>query len=113
MIAERAVLGRIEHFEQRRGRIALIADGYLVDLVEHEDGVHRPGLFQRLHGSSRDRADIGATVSPDLRLVANAAEREAHELPVHRARDRLAERRLADAGRPDEAEDRSLDLRRG
>ena len=47
-------------------------------------------------------------MAADLRLVAHAAERDAHELAVHRARDRLAERRLADAGRADEAEDRPL-----
>ena len=47
-------------------------------------------------------------MSANLGLVAHAAERDAHELPRHRARDRLAERRLADAGRADEAEDRPL-----
>src|SRR5581483_12341181 len=49
-------------------------------------------------------------VSPDLRLVAHAAEREPHELPAHGARDGAAERRLADTRRPDEAEDRALGL---
>ena len=51
-------------------------------------------------------------MAADLRFVAHAAERDAHELAVHRARDRLAERRLADAGRADEAQDRALDRRR-
>src|SRR5437667_6054933 len=45
----------------------------------------------------------------DLRFVANAAKRDADELPIHRARDRLAERGLTDAGRTDEAQNRSLD----
>jgi hypothetical protein len=40
----------------------------------------------------------------------HAAERHAHELAVRGARDRLAERRLTHAGRPDEAENRRLDL---
>ena len=44
----------------------------------------------------------------NLRLVADAAERDAHELPGHRPRNRLSERRLADAGRADEAENRPL-----
>ena len=43
-----------------------------------------------------------------LRLVAHAAERHARELPAQRFGDALAERRLADAGRTDEAEDRAL-----
>ena len=47
-------------------------------------------------------------MAADLGLVAHAAERDAHELALHRPRDRLAERRLADAGRADEAQDRPL-----
>ena len=53
-------------------------------------------------------ADVGAAMAANLGFVAHAAERDAHELPLHRARDRLAERRLADARRADEAEDRPL-----
>ena len=41
-----------------------------------------------------------------LRLVVDAAQRGAGELAAHRARDRLAERGLADAGGADEAQDR-------
>ena len=48
MVAERVVLRRVEHFEQRRRRIALIAGRDLVDLVEHEHRVHRAGLLERL-----------------------------------------------------------------
>ena len=47
-------------------------------------------------------------MAADLRFVMDAAEADAHELAVHRARDRLAERGLADAGRPDEAQDGRL-----
>ena len=49
-------------------------------------------------------------MAADLGLVAHAAERHAHELAAGGARDRLAERRLADARRSDEAEDRALQL---
>ena len=45
-------------------------------------------------------------MAADLGLVAHAAQRHAHELAAQRPRDALAEARLADAGRPDEAEDR-------
>ena len=51
-------------------------------------------------------------MAADFRLVVHAAEADAHEFAAHGARDRLAERGLADAGRPDEAEDRRLALRR-
>ena len=54
--------------------------------------------------ASGQRADVGAPVPADLGLVAHAAEGDADELAAERARDRLAERGLADAGRPDERE---------
>ena len=58
------------------------------------------------------RADVGAPVAADLRLVVDAAEAHAHELAAHGPRDALAERRLADAWRSDEGEDRAADLLR-
>ena len=41
VVAERAVLRRVQHLEQRRGRIALDAAAELVDLVQHHDAVPR------------------------------------------------------------------------
>jgi hypothetical protein len=46
-------------------------------------------------------------VTADLRLVAHAAERHAHELASGGAGDRLADRRLAGAGRADQRQDGS------
>ena len=112
IVAERVVLLRVEHFEQRRAGIALDAGAELVDLVEHHHAVARAGLADRLDDVAGQRADIGAAVAADLRLVVHAAEADAHEFAVHGARDRLAERGLADAGRADEAQDRRLALRR-
>ena len=112
VVAERVVLLRVEHFEQRGARIALDAGAELVDLVEHHHAVARARLADRLDDVARQRADIGAAMAADLGLVVHAAQADAHELAVHGARDRLAERRLADAGRPDEAQDRRLAVRR-
>src|SRR5205085_2652092 len=56
------------------------------------------------------RPDIRPPVAADFGLVANAAERHAHELAPRSTRNRLAERGLADAGRADEAEDRATQL---
>src|SRR5690606_34598268 len=53
-------------------------------------------------------ADVRAPVTANLRLIAHAAERHADELAIRRARDRLAQRGLADARRPDETQDRAL-----
>ena len=112
VVAERVVLLRVEHFEQRRARVALDARADLVDLVEHHDAVARPGLADALDDVAGQRADIGAPVAADLGLVMHAAEADAHELAAQRLGDRLAERGLADAGRPDEAQDRRLAARR-
>ena len=111
VIAKRVVLGRIEHLEERGGRIALKPRGDFVDFVEHEHGIHRPGLLQRLHDPPGHRADVRPAMSADLRLVTDAAERNADELPVHCPRDRLPKRRLADARRADETQNRPLDPR--
>ena len=68
------------------------------------------GLLHHLDDLAGERADVGAAVAADFGLVAHAAERQAHELAVHRARDRLGQRGLADARRADEGEDRRLRL---
>jgi hypothetical protein len=47
---------------------------------------------------------------PDLRFVADAAERQADEFTTGRAGDRARERSLPDPWRADEAEDRPLHL---
>jgi hypothetical protein len=49
-------------------------------------------------------------VPADLSLVADAADRHAHELAAKCPGDRLAQGRLADPGRADEREDRTGEL---
>ena len=44
VVAERVVLRRIEHLEQRGSRVAAVVAAHLVHLVEKDDGVHRSGL---------------------------------------------------------------------
>ena len=110
MILELGVLFGVEHFEQRRGRIAAEVLTQLVDLVEQEQRVRRAGLLEVGNDLARHRTDIGAPVAADFRLVAHAAQRLAHELAPARLGDRLAERGLAHTRRADEAQDRPLQL---
>ncbi len=110
VVVEGMVLLGVEHLEQRRGRIAAEIGAHLVDLVEQEQRVRGLGLAHRLDDLAGHRADIGAPVTADLRLVAHAAERHAHEFAAGRAGDRLAERGLADARRADQAQDRAGQL---
>ncbi len=109
MVAERVVLRRVEHLQEGRRRIARPAAGReLVDLVEQHDRVHRARLDEGADDPARLRPDVGAAVTADLRLVADAAERDAHELASHRPGDGLAETRLADPWRADEGDDRAV-----
>ena len=105
VVAERVVLGRVEHLEQRRGGIAPVIATQLVDLVEHHDGVHRAGVADGPHQAARLSTHVGATVATDLGLVAHAAECDPNELATEGAGDRLTERRLADTGRADKGQD--------
>ena len=110
VVDEGVVLLGIEHFEQRARRIAAEIHAHLVDFVEQEQRIAHADLGHVLQDLARHRADVGAAVAADLGLVAHAAQRHAHELAVGRARDRLAERGLAHAGRADQAQDRRLQL---
>src|SRR5205823_14735725 len=82
----------------------------LVDLVEHDHRVHRPGVAQRANQTARQGADVRTAVTADLGLVAHAAERHAHELTSRGARDRLADRGLAGPRRTDQGEYRARAL---
>src|SRR6266540_315880 len=105
VVAERVVLRRVEHLEQGRRRVAPPVGADLVDLVQQEHRVHGPGLLDGPDDAAGLGADVGAPVPADLRLVADAAERDAHELAAHGPSHRLAQRGLADARRADQRDD--------
>jgi len=111
MIGKRIVLLRIQHLEQRRGRIAAEITAELVDLVEHEHGVVGLRAPQALNDAARQSADVGPAMAADFRLVAHAAQRNAGELAPQRPPDGMPQRRLARARRPHKAEDRPLGIR--
>jgi hypothetical protein len=100
VVAEGRVLLGVEHLEHRARRVALEARAHLVDLVDHQDRVVRAAVADRADDRPGQRADVGAPVAADLRLVAHAADADALELAPHRVRDRVAEGGLADAWRP-------------
>src|SRR5205085_1694369 len=105
VVAKVLVLLRVEDLEQGGRRIAAPVGADLVDLVEHEDRVIGLGAADRLDDAAWHRADVGAAVAADLRLVVHPAKGRARELAPHRAGYRMSQRRLAHAGRADEAED--------
>src|SRR4029079_13405706 len=78
----------------------------LVHLVEHHHRVLRAGLLEGPHDAAGQRADVRAPVAADLGLVVDPAERDPDELAPERPRHGLTQRRLPDARRPDQREDR-------
>ena len=107
VVAERVVLRRVQHLEQRRGRVAPVVRAELVDLVQQDHRVHGPGLADGAHDPAGQRADVGAPVAADLGLVADAAQRHPGELAAHGPGHRLAQRGLADAGRAGQRQHRA------
>src|SRR6202035_5771442 len=83
----------------------LMARRELVNFVEHEHGVAPAGLAHGLHDAARQRADVGASMTGDLRLIVHPAETHPPELESKRLGNALSQRGLADAGRPDETQD--------
>ena len=92
VIAEGVVLRRVQHLEQGRRRVAAVVGADLVDLVQQHDRVHRAGLGDGPDDAAGQRADVGAPVTADLGLVADATESDPDELrPSARATDSPSE----------------------
>ncbi len=113
MVGEAVVLLRVEHFQQRRRRVAAPVVADLVDLVQDDDRVARLGVAQGADDAAGDGPDVGAAVAANFGLVAHAAQADAHHLAPHGPRHRGGDRRLADAGRPVEVDDGALHVLAG
>src|SRR5438093_1974635 len=106
VISERVVLRRVQHLQQRRGRISLEGNAQLVDFVEEEDRVLGARLLHPLEDAAGHRPDIGAPVAANVGLVPGAAERNPDVRPAHRPRDGFGDRGLPDARRSHEQQGR-------
>ena len=103
MVVKRRILLGIQHFQQRRTRVAAPIRTELVNLVQEKQRVGHAGFFDVLNNLARHCSDISAAVSADFRLVAHAAQRRAHELAPRRPGNRPPERGFAHARCPDQA----------
>ena len=110
MVAEGVVLLGVQHFEQGAGRVAPEVHAHFVDFIQQKQRVARAGLVQALQHFAGHGADVGAAVAPDFGFVAHAAQRHAHVFAARGARDGLAQRGFAHAGRPHQTEDGGLDF---
>ncbi len=110
VVGEGVIQLGVQHFHQRRRRIAAEIHGHLVHFVQHEHGIGGAGLAHHLDDLAGQGADIGAAMAANFSLIAHAAEGYAHEFTSRGAADGHRERSLADAWRPEEAENRALGI---
>ena len=105
VIREGVILLRIEDLEKCAGRIAVVALGELVDLVEHHDRIGDAALLDAVHDAAGHRADVGSAVAADIRLIPHAAEAHTDIFAPECPGDRLTDTGFAGAGRADEQQD--------
>ena len=74
VVAERAVLLRVQHLHQRRRRIAAEIASEFIHFVEHEDRIVRLRAAQALNDLARQRADVRPAMAANLGFVVHAAE---------------------------------------
>jgi hypothetical protein len=110
VVAKGVVLLRVQHLQQRARRVAPEIGAQLVDLVQQEQRIARTNLAQALQHLARHGADVGASVPADFGFVAHAAQRHAYVLAPRGFGNRLAQRGLAHAGWPHQAQNGRLDL---
>ena len=108
VVQKRAVLFRVQKLEERRRGVALETAAEFVHLVDEHHRVVHARRFQTLHQFTRHRAHVRAPVPLYFRDVAQTADGEAEKLAVQRARDTLADARLANARRAHHGDDLAL-----
>ena len=104
MVDEVGVLLGVQDFQEHRGRVApkILAD--LVDFIQHEHGVLDLQALEFVDDAPGHGPHVGAAVAPELRLVPEACQGQAHELALQGLGDGLADGSLAGAGRAGEAQ---------
>ncbi len=110
IVAECIVLLRVQHFEKRGKRVALIACRELVDFIEHQNRIAPAGLAHRLHDVPGQRADVGASMAANFGFIVHAAQAHAAEFKADGFGNALTQRGLAHARRPDKAQNRAAAL---
>ena len=74
MIHERAVLFRIENFQQCRRGVTAEIHRHLIDLIEHDDGILSAGLLHHLDQLAWQSTYVRAPMAANFRLVPHSAQ---------------------------------------
>ena len=108
MISESVVLLTVEHFQHSRGRISPEIVGHFIYLVQQHNGIHAACELHSVYYTSRHRTYISLSMTSDIALVLNAAERYSYKIPSQRTCNALGNRCFADTRRSHKAEYLSL-----
>ena len=103
VVVEGAVLFRIQHFEQRSGRVTFVIRADLIYLVQHKNRVACAAFPDTVNDPSGQGTDVCSAVSADLRLVVQTAQRHPRIFPSEGFRHALSETRFAHSRRAVEA----------
>lgn len=107
MIGKRAVLFRIEHFQQCTGRIAIVILTQLIHLIQYHNRIGCATAFDAVHNSARHSTDVSTSVSADFRFIAYTAKADAHIRTLERLGNTLTNTGLAGARCADKQQNRT------
>src|SRR5580765_3348229 len=110
MVGESVVLRGVEHFEQRRSRVAAEIGAHLVQFVQQNHGVAALDTTQSLNNPARQSADISAAMPTDFGFIPHATQRNAGKLAPKRISHAAAQRCFPNAGWTNKAKDRAFNL---
>jgi len=104
VVTKGAILGRVEHFQQRTAGVATPILANFVNLIQYEDRVACPSPLNGLDDAAWHGADVGPAMAADFRFVAHTAQTHADELTPQGPCDALAQAGLANPGWASKAE---------
>lgn len=92
IVVKMVVLGRVQHFEQCRTRVAPKITAYFINFIQQKYRIAATRLFHRLDDAARQGADVGFAVATDFTFVVQTTQRHLYKLPIQCCSDRAAQR---------------------
>ena len=111
MITKTAVLLRVQRLKQRRRRVAAVVRSQFVDFVQHHERIAAFRLNDPVNDAPRHGADVGFAMTANLRLVMDAAQRDAHQFASGRPGDTHGNTGFPGARRAHQAEHSAANIR--
>jgi len=118
MVQEAIILLRIQHLQQRTGRVSIVSPAYFIHFIDQNERIFGLHAFQRLYNLTRQSTtqnvnigkntrkmnapDIGSPVTFYLSDISQATYTKSEELSAQRASDAFANRRFTNARWSDE-----------